>query len=420
MVKFLELMVNKIKEISSFDTTIDLIRIDKIGGKVKEYMQKLKNKYEILIKPELEKLTKDKLQKPVEIIAKFEKLIFEQENNIEFLRKNISKLRIRSSIYNELMKLCKDDTYKEMKDFIYKQYLNNIKNIDSIITLIDSLGEKDKSNFLKELMKKCKFTKDEFYSAEENNKLDLLCELYEKNKLGKITGDIETTLKDIFVDLEHEEINKKTLQKFFENKEEIIKKRLGLIKLTMGNFEPSNSYDKLKKPLDDIKSDIIALSNIKKSLSIFQSETFREQIRQMAEYIDKLENIKIKEYNDDKVIDPIKKLKEAFEKRAKDVDLVQDFLLFKVIYDNAKGINQDIRFQRANQRMEKIKTAFREENKSIDEIYEENKVIFDDIKKKLVNNEQKAVEFFKTFEIFLFGETKEKEEIKDNKEEKKN
>jgi hypothetical protein len=41
-------------------------------------MQKLKNKYEILIKPELEKLTKDKLQKPVEIIAKFEKLIFEQ------------------------------------------------------------------------------------------------------------------------------------------------------------------------------------------------------------------------------------------------------------------------------------------------------------------------------------------------------
>ena len=35
MVKFLELMVNKIKEISSFDTTIDLIRIDKIGGKVK-------------------------------------------------------------------------------------------------------------------------------------------------------------------------------------------------------------------------------------------------------------------------------------------------------------------------------------------------------------------------------------------------
>ena len=123
-----------------------------------------------------------------------------------------------------------------MKDFIFKQYLNNINNIDSIITLIISLGKEDEENFLKELMKKCNFTKEEFYKSEENNRLDLLCELYKKNKLGKVKGDIQTTLKSIFEDLEHEEINKKTLQTFFDNKEEVIKKRLELIKLTMGNF----------------------------------------------------------------------------------------------------------------------------------------------------------------------------------------
>ena len=55
-------MVDKIKDISSFDTTIDLIRINKIGGKINEYIQKLKNKYEFLIKPEIKKLTKDKIQ----------------------------------------------------------------------------------------------------------------------------------------------------------------------------------------------------------------------------------------------------------------------------------------------------------------------------------------------------------------------
>ena len=66
--------------------------------------------------------------------------------------------------------------------------------------------------------------------------MDLLCELYKKNKLGKVKGDIQTTLKSIFEDLEHEEINKKTLQTFFDNKEEVIKKRLELKKLTMGNF----------------------------------------------------------------------------------------------------------------------------------------------------------------------------------------
>ena len=229
-------MVDKIKDISSFDTTIDLIRINKIGGKINEYIQKLKNKYEFLIKPEIKKLTKDKIHKPAEIISKFEKLIFGQEKNINFLKENISKLRIRSSSYNELLKLCKDNAYKDMKDFIFKQYLNNIKNIDSIITLIVSLGKEDEENFLKELMKKCNFTKEEFYKSEENNRLDLLCELYKKNKLGKVKGDIQTTLKSIFEDLEHEEINKKALQTFFDNKEEVIKKRLKLIKLTMGNF----------------------------------------------------------------------------------------------------------------------------------------------------------------------------------------
>jgi hypothetical protein len=205
------------------------------------------------------------------------------------------------------------------------------------------------------------------------------------------------------------------LQEFFENKEEVIKKRLRLIKLIMGNFEPQNSYNKLKKTLDDIKSDIVALSNIKKSLSIFQRETFRENIRQMVEFINKLETIKIKDYNNDKITAPIKQLKEDFEKRAKDVDLVQDFLLFKVIYDNAKGKNQDIRFHKANEKMNEIKNSFVEEKKSIDEIYEKNKVIFDDIKKKLVNNEQRATDFFNTFKIFLFGENKEKEENKETK-----
>ena len=107
------------------------------------------------------------------------------------------------------------------------------------------------------------------------------------------------------------------------------------------------------------------------------------------------------------------------KKKAKEDDLVQDFLLFKVIYDNAKGKNQDIRFLKANEKMNEIKNSFVEENKSIDEIYEKNKVIFDDIKKKLVNNEKRATEFFKTFKIFLFGENKEKEETKGDLERKK-
>jgi hypothetical protein len=147
MVKFIDTMINKIKDISSFDTIIDLIRVDKIEEKAKEYLEKLKNKYELIVKPEIEKLSDEKLKRPVEIIAKFEKLIFEQENNINFLENNINKLKICPLIYNQLMIICKDDKYKIMKEFIYKQFLNNIENIDSIISLIDSLEENDKSIF---------------------------------------------------------------------------------------------------------------------------------------------------------------------------------------------------------------------------------------------------------------------------------
>jgi len=47
-----------------------------------------------------------------------------------------------------------------MKEIIYKQFLSDLDNINSIIELIDNLENKDKINFLKELMKKCKFTKN--------------------------------------------------------------------------------------------------------------------------------------------------------------------------------------------------------------------------------------------------------------------
>ena len=130
MVKFLELMVNKIKDISSFDTTIDLIRVDEIGKSVTEYIQKLKNKYEILIKQEVEKLSGNKLKRPTEIIAKFEKLIFEQENNID-LKDNINKLRIRYLIYNELIKICNEDKYK----ITYKK--DTVGSIEENLTVIE-------------------------------------------------------------------------------------------------------------------------------------------------------------------------------------------------------------------------------------------------------------------------------------------
>lgn len=79
MVKFLDIMINKITNISSIDTTMDLIRVDRIKEKVNEFLEKLKDKYDRIIKNEINNLGKDKPEKPVEIIVKFVKLIFEMK-----------------------------------------------------------------------------------------------------------------------------------------------------------------------------------------------------------------------------------------------------------------------------------------------------------------------------------------------------
>ena len=70
--------------------------------------------------------------KPVEIIAKFEKLIFEHKSdNYDFLKQKINKLKISYLVYNQLMRICEDDKYQKMKEFIFKIFLshNNIKNV---------------------------------------------------------------------------------------------------------------------------------------------------------------------------------------------------------------------------------------------------------------------------------------------------
>lgn len=89
-------------------------------------------------------------------------------------------------IYNELIKYCKGDEYKPLKDYIFVNILNKLDNIDTIIALIKSLKEpKDKNTFLGELMNKYLFKKDEFFSNKENRKIELLHELHKQEILQK-------------------------------------------------------------------------------------------------------------------------------------------------------------------------------------------------------------------------------------------
>ena len=76
-------------------------------------------------------------------------------------------------------------------------------------------------------------------------------------------------------------MGKRKLEEFFKNPEEVVKRRLKLIKVKFDHFDPGNAYDKIKNILDGITKDIEVLSHIKRSLSIFQREKYQKEIRDM-------------------------------------------------------------------------------------------------------------------------------------------
>lgn len=253
------------------------------------------------------------------------------------------------------------------------------------------------------------FTKAEFYSNEENDKINSLCSLYEKNQIKKIPADMEVIMNQILADIDKQEIDKKTLEKFLENPEEVVIRRLNLLRIVFYIFDPRPAYDRLKIILDSINRDIEVLTHIKDSLSIFHKNKYEREIKELTSYITILEQIRIKEYNDDRFIDPIGKLKKNLEPIANQVDLVKDFLFFKVIYEKTQGENQEIRFEKANEKLMEIKELFEKDEKiDINEIYKQNKEIFDEIKNMLKNKEKESEEFFKEFGLYLnIGEKKE-------------
>ena len=202
---------------------MELINIEFIQKRKNVYYNLLKEKYELTVKNQIKSLEGEELNKTVKILSKFITRIFLEEDNIIFLDEKISKLddKIKSLIYKELIETYNDKKYEKMKQYIYDIFLNKLDDIDNIIKFMDNLKDEHKKEFLEKLMKKCEFTKEEFYSNSENKKIKLLYYLNEKGKLEiEYNYKIENTLDDIRNDLKIEKssINKKKIRTIFRFK----------------------------------------------------------------------------------------------------------------------------------------------------------------------------------------------------------
>ncbi len=178
-------MISKITNISNIDTIIKLINIETIKDK-KLFLNFLNKKYDNIIKNNEKENNNENLNKTIKVVAKLAiiNFIYETENRLDFIKYRIKKLdkNIITLIFIEIMKICmskedkenkkdeemkednisddeenedkenkiieeeyKDINFKEIKEFIFEEFANNLDNendIDYIINLIDCLEGK--------------------------------------------------------------------------------------------------------------------------------------------------------------------------------------------------------------------------------------------------------------------------------------
>ena len=92
--EFINKITSKIIDISTFGTIIEIIDTSRIDNNTKyDYYKILKDKYEYIIKNEIESLKEeDGLLKAIEILSNFIIILFVEENNINFLEEQIKNL----------------------------------------------------------------------------------------------------------------------------------------------------------------------------------------------------------------------------------------------------------------------------------------------------------------------------------------
>ena len=421
--EFINKITSKIEDITTFGNIIDLIDTSRIKDNIKDYYNIFKDKYELIIKYEITSFkNEDKLIEAIKILCKFISMISLEEKNNYFLEEKISRLddKIKLLIYHELIKTYKDEKYESMKQSIYDIIINKLNGIDNIIKLIDNLENEDKNIFIKKILDKCIFTKEEFYSNDDNNKIKLLCELNERGKL--IIPDIYSCqlamiLDDIRRDIDSGIITKKVLESFLGegekkcNKKDLIINKLGLLKLILRNFDQIKKYDELKLINANINETIERLMYIKNSLVIYNKNKYLYEIKKIITIIDKLETKPIREFKTEKMnIESLLRLKVISD----EVNKVKDFLFFKEIYAHSQGLDDSERFDDGIRRLKEIKKLFLENSSNIEKIYEKRECydIFNNIKNELSKKDEYIIDKFITQMIEYF-EIKDKHTILD-------
>ena len=319
-------------------------------------------------------------------------------------------------------KIKEEIDFKEMKEYIFGEFAKKVENADdikNIMNLINCLEgkflkeqkENEKKNsekieanienqegiineFIKKLMKENLFTKEEFFSGNQNFKIALLYQLFKEEKIKKNEEEyyenIRKRLLEIRKDIEGN-IKKKKLEEFLKSPENIIKERLSFIKLLLEGFDPNQEFERLKTKNDNINKDMKDLKFVKDNIIKYYKDTYKDLIKRIMNIMNDNQNKKIEQYQGGRIrelIEECNKLKET----ANQISKVKNFLLFEVIYEKNRGKTEDEKFVNSYEELNNFIDSLKN-NPDINQLYKEHKYIFDKINEKLSNNDKKANEF---------------------------
>jgi len=249
------------------------------------------------------------------------------------------------------------------------------------------------------------FSKDDFFTDKQNQRISLLCTLYENGKIKQSDelyyDNIIKLLQEINGDL-NGNIKKETLEKFLKIdeslvekkinfKDSIINRRLNLIKLILEGFNPEVKYGEIKSQFDKINEELTKLQFIKDNIIIYFNQTYQDLLQKLIEVINN-KNKEIKQYKEGRIktlLDECDQLEATAEKISK----VKNFLLFNVIYEINESNDETKNFKIASEKLDEIGNSLK--TKKATEIYDLYKNIFEKIREKISNNEEKAQQFIK-------------------------
>ena len=323
---------------------------------------------------------------------------------------------------------------QQKKNQAHEEYLIDLtteKGRDKTIKYIKQLSDNEKKIFISEkILKKCEFTKEEFYSYPNNFKIKFLCELNkeleEESKKEKFIDlcklseegnesaiNIMNILDEIRNDLDGGKIYKKDLEKFLKLKgiksnqinqmdkfdksnEEEVKEKLSVISLVLYNYNPDIKYEEYKKNIIDMNHIIQKLIYIKDSLMIFHRNIFMEDIRKIVMIIEEIENGQIIKIRNEAIMKKVNQIIEKHNYLCETINKVKDFLLFKKIFENSRGEDRFRRFEDAIQKLQLLKEIINKNQSNIEIIFDDNnfEFIFRNIKEELYRKNEYISDLF--------------------------